>query len=122
MARASFRQAVTIMRDQIYGLPDHPSEELGAYRTDAPEGVWTGRLDDRAWGKSANLFCYFTAIDTGERYRLSVFFDKEYRPASGGPAIDQALPGQVFRITTGLSRNGLSRFLLAQPVGEDADG
>lgn len=63
------------MRDKIYGLLDHPSDLLGSYRSDAPDGVWTGRLDDRAWSKSANLFCYFTDTGSCECYRLSVFFD-----------------------------------------------
>ncbi|WP_285139549.1 hypothetical protein [Sphingomonas zeae] len=107
---------MSVMREPIYGLPDHPSNQLGAYRTDAPDGQWTGRLDDRAWGKSANLFCYFTDIVSAEGYRLSVFFDKEYRPADGGPAMDLEPLGRMFRITTRQGKKGLSRFLIAEPV------
>lgn len=108
------------MRGTIYGLLNHPSDLLGAYRTDAPQGTWTARFDDRAWGKSANLFCYFTELESGERYRLSVFFDKAYRPADGGPAMDEEPLGRVFRITTGQSKKGLSRFLAAKPVDPTA--
>jgi len=104
------------MREHIYGLLDHPSDQLGTYRTDAPDGGWTGRLDDRAWGKSANLFCYFTDTVSGEGYRLSVFFDKEYRPANGGPAMDLERLGRVFRITTRQGKKGLSRFVTAEPL------
>ncbi|SOB88362.1 hypothetical protein SAMN06297144_3518 [Sphingomonas guangdongensis] len=104
------------MREQIYGLLDHPSDQLGAYRTDAPDGEWTGRLNDRAWGKSANLFCYFTDIVSAEGYRLSVFFDKEYRPANGGPAMDLEPLGRMFKITTRQGKKGLSRFITAEPV------
>jgi hypothetical protein len=104
------------MRERICGLPDHPSNQLDSYQTNAPDGHWIGRLDDRAWGKSANLFCYFTDTATAERYRLSVFFDKGYRPADGGPAMDQELLGRMFRITTRQGKKGLSRFVTAEPV------
>lgn len=104
------------MTNRIYGLRDHPSNQLSTYRADAPSGVWTGRLDDRAWGKSANLFCYFTDIVSADSYRLSVFFDKEYRPANGGPAMDQEPLGRVFRITTRQGKKGFSRLVTAEPV------
>lgn len=104
------------MRGLIHGLLSHPSNHLGAYRTNAPNGEWTGRLDDRAWGKSGNLFCYFTDIVSAEGYRLSVFFDKEYRPANGGPAMDLEPLGRMFRITTRQGKKGLSRFVTAEPV------
>jgi len=107
------------MRDKIYGLLDHPSDQLGAYGTNAPDGVWTGRLDDRAWGRSANLFCFFTDTGSGERFRLSVFFDKQYRPAQGGPAMDQQALGSVFKVTTRQGKSGLSRFMTAEPVGPE---
>jgi hypothetical protein len=104
------------VRAIIRGLLDHPSDQLGTYRVDAPNGDWTGRLDDRAWGKSANLFCYFTDTVTAERYRLSLFFDKEYRPAKGGSAMDLEPLGTVFRITTRRGKKGLSQFVAAEPL------
>lgn len=110
------------MRDKIYRLLDHPSDQLGAYGTNAPDGVWTGRLDDRAWGKSANLFCFFTDTGTGERYRLSVFFDKQFRPAQGGPAMDQLAVGAVLRVTTRQGARGLSQFMTAEPLDPASDG
>lgn len=108
------------MRDPIYGLINHPSEKLGTYRTDAPDGEWTGRLDERAWGKSANLFCYFTDTVSGNGYRLSVFFDKHYCPYNGGPAMDREPLGRTFKITTRQGKNGLSRFVTAEPVDPEA--
>jgi hypothetical protein len=104
------------MRKYIHGPLDHPSDQLGTYRTDAPDGPWIGRLDDRAWGRSANLFCYFTDIVSAEGYRLSAFFDKEYRPADGGPAMDLEPLGRMFRITTRQGQKGLSRLVTAEPV------
>ncbi|MEI5689109.1 hypothetical protein [Sphingomonas kyungheensis] len=104
------------MREQIYGLLDHPSDQLDTYRTNAPDGEWTGRFDHRAWGKSANLFCYFTDTVSAEGYRLSVFFDKEYRPAKGGPAMDLEPLKAVFRITTRRGKRGLSQFVAAEPL------
>lgn len=104
------------MRERIFGLLDHPSDQLDGYQTSAPDGNWTGRLDDRAWGKSANLFCYFTDIVSAEGYRLCVFFDKEYRPARGGPTMDQEPLGRVYRITTRQGKKRLSQFVTAEPV------
>ena len=108
------------MRGTIYGLLDHPSNLLGTYQGEAPDGTWTGRFDDRAWGKAANLFCYFTNMESGERCRLSMFFDKEYRPANGGPAMDEEPLGKLFKITTGYSKKGFARFIMINPIDPTA--
>lgn len=97
--------------DPIKGLLVHPERQrLAAY---APPGVWRGRLDGLAWGKSTNLFCYFTEIETGKQYRLSVFHAHGYAPYDGGPAFDQEALGGEFEITTTASRNGLPKLMLA---------
>lgn len=83
---------------------------------DAPDGEWVGRLDDRAWGRSTNLFCYFTDLATGKGYRLSVFHANSYRPYQSGPALDRVALGDVFNIKSGYSRNGLPKLLKVDPV------
>jgi hypothetical protein len=35
------------------------------YEHDCPEGGWTGRLDQKAWGKSKNLILYFSDVADG---------------------------------------------------------
>jgi hypothetical protein len=43
------------------------------YEFGCPEGTWTARLDQKAWGKSINLLLYFTDATTGRKYWFSVF-------------------------------------------------
>src|SRR5438105_2056924 len=58
----------------IFGWKDHLDfDAMNEYRDIAPSGTSIARLDYLAWGKSHNLFCYFTDEATGARYRLSVF-------------------------------------------------
>lgn len=105
------------MRQDIKGLNNHPDlMKLREYGMDAPEGAWTGRLDDMAWGKSQNLFCYFMDTKSGQKYRLSVFSQKAYKPSKGGPAFDEEPVGGYYEITTGKSKNGLSTFLSASKL------
>lgn len=102
----------------IKGLYAHPDrEKLNAeYVMDAPDGEWIGRLNDRAWGKSSNLFCYFTDLASGKGYRLSVFRSHSYRPYQSGPALDRVALGDVFNMKSGISRNGLPKLLKAEPL------
>lgn len=105
------------MRQRIHGVKDHPEEtSLKEYSPDVPEGTYTVQLDYHAWGKSTNLFCYFTDTGTGAKYRLSVFSRSNYQPYNGDIAFDQEEVGGVFEITTALSKNGLPKFLSAQKV------
>ena len=105
------------MQQQIHGIQNHPDQNtLAAYSAEVPAGVWQGRLDYQAWGKSTNLFCYFTDTTSGERYRLSVFSRGSYKPYNGGPAFDQEEIGGVFEVTTALSKNGLAKFMAAEKV------
>jgi hypothetical protein len=84
--------------------------------------IWAGELeatlDMKAWGKSMNLFCYFTSAD-GFMFRLSAFRankgpgkDKWYTPHDGmldmsNPDIQ---PGQTFLLTSSLNSKGNPRW------------
>ena len=59
--------------------------ETAAYAADCPAATWRGRLDFRVWGKSSNLFLYFTDLDTEQKWRLSVWQRDDYRPRKNGP-------------------------------------
>lgn len=105
------------MQQEIKGFHDHPnSDKLLEYDMEPPAGVWTGRLDDRAWGTSANLFCFFTNTSTEKKYRLSVYSQKGYRPSNKGPAFDEEPIGGIFEITTKKSPSGLPTFLNAKKI------
>lgn len=52
--------------------------EYGAF---VPEGEFIARLDFRIWGKSVNLRCFFTHLETGDKFSLSAYrshFGKEH--------------------------------------------
>lgn len=103
------------MRQEIKGLNNHDKPEtLKEYVMDAPEGTWRGRLDELAWGKSQNLFCFFTDIESGKKYRLSTFNQKAYKPEKEGPAFDEVEKGATFEITTAKSKNGFPKFVAAK--------
>ena len=104
------------MRQDIKGFDTLANPALRDYVMDAPEGQWTGHLDDLAWGQSANLFCFFTDTASGKKYRLSVFSSKNYQPAKGGPAFDQELRGSTFEITTGKSKTGKPVLMSAKKI------
>lgn len=104
-------------RQQIKGIQYDPHPiDTEEYQTTAPEGTWNGYLDYHAWGKSQNLFCFFTDVETDECYRLSVFSRSGYKPYKNGPAFDQEPVGGLFKITTETSKNGLSKFLSAEKI------
>jgi hypothetical protein len=68
---------------------------------DCPEGTWTGRLDQKAWGKSSNMLLYFSDQATGRKYWFSVFSRNRYRPRDNGhDFMNDAQPGDVFELTT----------------------
>jgi len=114
-------------RQMIRGWLDNPDElELWEYSPDLPEGEWLAELVWLAWGKSRNLFCYFTNLETNKRYRLSVFAmlwpnaDKSYRAQKGGPPMDEQPLGSRFRLTTGKNSRGSPALFLAEPILHDA--
>ena len=85
--------------------PDH-----GAYAFGAPEGEWTGRLDYLRWGKKANhvpnLLCYFTDVQTGQRYFFSAFKSAGYGPADKSLCFREEAVGTCYRLRTGRNRKG----------------
>ena len=105
------------MRQKIYGFKDHPEfEVLKDYASDIDEGTYNVRLDYHAWGKSTNLFCYFTDTNSGQKLRLSVFSRSDYKPYNSDVAFDQEEVGGVFEITTSISKNGFPKFMTAQKL------
>lgn len=64
------------------------SDTLGA-------GVYTLRLDNKAWGKSMSLWCFFTVEGTGERVAINCFRSrkdgKTYGPRDD--AVDLSVAG-----------------------------
>lgn len=51
------------------------------YGTPVPKGEFLARLDFRMWGKSINLRCFFTYMETGQKFSLSAYrshSDKEH--------------------------------------------
>ncbi len=96
---------------KIHGIQNHPDKEkLSEYSSEVPAGTHIVRLDDQAWGKSSNLFCYFTEISSGNQYRLGVFNRSDYEPYKGELSFKEETPGTQYEITTDVSRNGLSKF------------
>jgi hypothetical protein len=83
-----------------------PSETVD-YVADCPAATWRGRLDFRVWGKSANLFLYFTDLDTGQKWRLSVWHRDGYKPRKEGPDFNEGVAeGDTFEIVTSRGRTG----------------
>ena len=103
-----------LARQPISGFKAHPArDDFRDYATEVPPGTWVGCLDHLAWGKAHNLLLYFTVEPTGEKYRLSTFWNRQYRPHGDGPDFaDEATSGR-FEITTKPSRNGFPDFTKA---------
>jgi hypothetical protein len=77
------------------------------YAFDCPEGTWTARLEQLAWGKSTNLILCFADVLTGKQYRLSVLSGTRYKPRDGSHDFrHDAAPGDVFELTTKKTKNG----------------
>lgn len=102
-------------------LSNSNAEILGLfekYSRTPPEGTWFGRLDYRAWGKSVNVWAFFTHIGTGDHYALSCFRERagsRYVPQDG--LVDFAAhdlePGGVYRLTIGTTKKSRSAWLAA---------
>lgn len=81
--------------------------EWNDYAFDCPDGTWTARFEQKAWGKSANLILCFADLATAGKYRLSVFSSTRYRPRDGSHDFrNDAEPGELFELTTRKTRNG----------------
>ena len=105
------------MAQAISGFKAHSArDEFRDYAFEVPPGTWTGRLDHLAWGKSHNLLCFFTVEATGEKFRLSTFWNRQFRPHGEGPAFNEEATGTRFEITTQPSRNGFPDFVSARKL------
>jgi len=96
------------MRKHITGLYSHPKrkEFHETYSFNPPEGILTGTLDDRAWGKSWNLLCYFTEASSNEKYCLSFHGTKGYKPDDKSIAFDEEEIGTLYELTIRKSPSG----------------
>ena len=95
----------------ISGFKIHPqAEALRDYSMDVPPERWVGRLDHVAWGKAHNLLCHFTEEATGQKYRLSTFWNSGYKPYRDGPAFNEEPLGGRYEIRTSRSKNGMAKF------------
>lgn len=104
-------------RQSIKGFFDHTEfTELEKYNPVTPLGIWTARLDFHAWGKSSNLFCFFTDIETNLKYRLSVFSRQLYRPYKSSISFREEPAGGIFKITTSETKNGNIKFENAEKI------
>ncbi len=86
-----------------------------------PEGEWRGTLDFKVWGKRPCLHCYLTAEDGG-KYRLAVWFDRDYRPRDGGLDLSRTPPGTRLGVRVGRNRIGRVEWESAWVAEESGDG
>jgi hypothetical protein len=94
--------------------------ETAAYAVDCPAATWRGRLDFRVWGKSTNLFLYFTDLDTEQKWRLSVWQRDLYRPRKDGPDFNKDVAeGDAFEIVTSHGKTGSPYLVSATPLKLD---
>jgi hypothetical protein len=99
-------------------FPSH-TDFLGHYdySFDWPQGTVRARLDARAWGKNANLFLYFTDVETGAKYLISVFWDKGYCITRDGLSFRHDVQeGDVLELETGRTRNGRLKLVSARKL------
>ena len=91
------------------------------YSFECPVGVWKARLDAKAWGKQRNILLFFSEMETGKKYCLSVFLPRLYRALDNGLNFRSAdaLPGDVFELETGKTKTGRTKFISAKKL-EDA--
>lgn len=82
-------------------------ENWSDYTFGCPEGKWSARLDNKAWGKgkAQNLILYFSEIGTDQKFWFSVFWNKNYgADDGGGPNFKTEVePGAVLELTTAKS-------------------
>jgi hypothetical protein len=92
------------------------------YAFDCPEGTWTARLEQKAWGKSANLILCFADVTTGQKYRLSVFSSTRYKPRDGSHDFrNDAEAGELFALTTKKTKTGNPDLKSARKITAQTD-
>lgn len=101
-------------------FPSH-TDFLGHYdySFDWPTGMVRARLDARAWGRNANLFLYFTDMQSGAKRLVSVFWDKGYCIAKDGLSFrHDVAEGDVLELEIGTTRNGKLKVVSARKIVE----
>jgi hypothetical protein len=79
----------------------HLYEHAHDYEFGCPDGVWTARLDHKAWGRNKNMILYFTETDTGAKRWLSVFWNDAFKPRDGSFDFrNEGNSGDLFTLTT----------------------
>ena len=108
------------------------------YDAAAPVGEVTARLDFRMWGKSINLRCFFTNLESGEKFSLPAFRShrgehhytlrdsgKErsaYTPEDGSIDFTHGeYDGKLFRLTTRQGMRGGVLWASAEILSESAE-
>jgi hypothetical protein len=88
------------------------------YSFDWPKGIVRARLDGRAWGRKANLFLYFTDIDTGAKRLISAFWTNGYCVGRNkGLSLRHDIEeGDVLELDIGSTRNGNLKLLAARKL------
>jgi hypothetical protein len=90
------------------------------YTFNCPQGVWRARLDTEAWGRQQNLIMYFSEIETGSKYCISVFKPSYYKPEDGGfPFRAKGQPGELFELETAETRTGRTKLLSAKILQQE---
>lgn len=99
---------------KIHGWKDHP--RLDELRTlcagEPPLGIVEATLTDRAWGSSGNLLLYFLT-GNGSGFKLSVWWDKSYKPKLQGPSFRDAPLGAHYRLEIGATRRSTLQLIRA---------
>ena len=77
-----------------------------AYSYNAPNRKWIGHLDFKAWGKSKNLFLFFTSTDTDQKFKISVTARGRYSPREHYLNFFKEPIGQKFQLETSRNKKG----------------
>ena len=94
-------------------------EDRADYVFGCPEGTWTARLDEKAWGKAkaGNLILYFSEVGTDRRYWFSVYQQNGYCADDGALSFKNDVePGTMLTLTTAKTRTGNPRLKAAQRI------
>ena len=94
------------------------------YSFDWPQGTMRARLDARAWGRNANLFLYFTDMQTGEKHLISVFWADDYRAGKKGELSfrHDVQEGDVLELDIGTTRTGKLKLVGARKLTAPPEG
>ena len=101
-------------------IPNHKHiADWNQYEFDCPAGTRTAVLEQKAWGKSANLILCFADTASRRKYRLSVFSRNGYRPRDDSHDFrNDAEPGEKFELSTKKTKNGNPDLKSARKITE----